>query len=74
VGSSYLGGAGTDYGYGIAVDAAGNAYVTGITGGATSGSFPIGATIGPNGTGAGILLAKLGPGPTQRSYLPLLRR
>lgn len=29
--SSYLGGSGTDQGYGIAVDAAGNAYVTGET-------------------------------------------
>jgi hypothetical protein len=74
VGSTYLGSTGTDYGYGIAVDAAGSAYVTGITGGVTSASFPIGATIGPNGTGSGILLAKLGPGPTSRTYLPLLRR
>jgi len=29
--STYLGGNGSDWGYGIAVDAAGNAYVTGIT-------------------------------------------
>lgn len=35
--SSYLGGSGNEYGYGIAVDAAGNAYITGLTG---SNNFP----------------------------------
>ncbi len=29
--STYLGGGGTDYGYGISVDASGSAYVTGVT-------------------------------------------
>lgn len=36
--SSYLGGTGSDYGYGIAVDSAGSAYITGVT---LSGDFPI---------------------------------
>ncbi|MBN2492702.1 MAG: SBBP repeat-containing protein [Planctomycetes bacterium] len=41
----YLGGTGTEYGYGIAVDAAGNAYLTGRTT-STEQTFPV--TVGPD--------------------------
>jgi hypothetical protein len=58
--STYLGGGGTDYGTGIAVDVAGNAYITGET---TSTDFP---TAGPpfqptSGGGHDAFVAKLSP-------------
>lgn len=59
--STYLGGVASDYGYGIGVDAASNAYVAGTTSGVSVDSFPIYTTLGPNGTGTGILVAKLDP-------------
>jgi hypothetical protein len=58
---TYAGGTGTDFAYGIAVDGDDNAYVTGVTSGITAEGFPIGTVIGPNGTGKGVLVLKLGP-------------
>jgi hypothetical protein len=43
--STYLGGAGSDEGHGIAVDAAGDAYVTGVTGSSPFTGVPAGATL-----------------------------
>ncbi len=45
--AGYIGGSGSDVGYGIAVDSAGNAYVTGYTA-STEASFPV--TVGPDQT------------------------
>ncbi|MEK7755423.1 MAG: SBBP repeat-containing protein, partial [Acidobacteriota bacterium] len=43
--AGYIGGSSSDFGYGIAVDAAGNAYVTGFTM-SSEGTFPV--TVGPD--------------------------
>ena len=43
--AGYIGGTGFDRGFGIAVDGAGNAYVTGFTD-STEASFPV--TVGPD--------------------------
>ena len=48
--STYLGGSNTDFGFGIAVDAAGNAYVTGET---ESGNFPTANSLQPAFGGTG---------------------
>jgi hypothetical protein len=62
--SSYLGGSGEDQGYGIAVDTAGNAYVTGWT---TSSNFPtvnaLQATCASCGDLADAFVAKISASP-----------
>jgi hypothetical protein len=79
--SSYLGGSGTDYAYGIAVDAAGSAYVTGYT---NSPNFPAGNSAagalngGTCGSGLDtyscydVFVAKLNPAGTTLAYVTYL--
>ncbi len=58
--AGYIGGSGNDWGYGIAVDSAGNAYVTGYTT-STEATFPV--TVGPDLTqngGDDAFVAKIG--------------
>ncbi|MBV8857913.1 MAG: VCBS repeat-containing protein [Acidobacteria bacterium] len=65
--ATYLGGNGDDFGSAVAVDAAGNAYVGGLTG---SGSFPTTAGAFQTGKEAGsdAFLAKLNPAGTGLVY------
>lgn len=65
--STYLGaGSETDYASGIAVDAAGSAYITGTTTGAT---FPTSTTAYQKGvTGGGAFVSKLGPAGNTLAY------
>ncbi len=66
--ASYLGGDGDDAGHGIAVDASGNAYVTGWTT-STQATFPV--VLGPDLTFNGAIdafVAKLNPAGTALSY------
>ena len=66
--AGYIGGTGLDAGQGIAVDKAGNAYVTGETGSAEA-SFPV--TVGPDLTFNGLsdaFVAKVNPGGTALVY------
>ena len=60
--STYLGGSFWDYGYGIAVDAAGSAYVTGLT---ASPNFP---TQSPYQTFGGVFVTKLTPAGSALVY------
>lgn len=74
--STYMGGGGDDEGYGIAVDASGNTYVTGYTG---SGAFPIVSPLRPRSGGWEAFVAKISPLPappnlTHRLFLPFVTR
>jgi len=66
----YIGGGGWDYGYGIAVDGAGNAYVVGTTGSTEAGGFPV--TVGPdlthNGGDNDVFVAKVNAAGTGLVY------
>jgi hypothetical protein len=64
----YIGGSGSDYGFGIAVDGGGNAYVTGYTE-STEATFPV--TVGPDliyNTGWDAFVAKVNPSGTALLY------
>src|SRR5262249_46167126 len=65
--ATYLGGAGQDFGHAIAVDAAGNAYVTGLT---NSPNFPVspGAYTTPGAANNNVFVAKLNPEGTAFLY------
>jgi hypothetical protein len=67
--AGYIGGAGDDFGLGIAVDSAGSAYVTGFTT-STEASFPV--TVGPdltfNGGGQDAFVAKVNAAGTALIY------
>jgi hypothetical protein len=64
--STYLGGSGEDVGFGIAVDSAGNAYVTGYT---TSTNFPTASAIqGTNGGGADGFVTKINAAGSALDY------
>jgi len=67
--STYLGGADYDYGRGIAVDSAGNAYVTGF---AHSTDYPTTAGAFQSGLGGGIFVTKLNPTGTAIIYSTFL--
>ena len=73
--AGYIGGSGSDAGIGIAVDGAGNAYVSGTTP-STEASFPV--TVGPdltfNGGNVDAFVAKVNPGGTALGLCRLHRR
>ena len=67
--AGYIGGSSNDFGFGIAVDSTGNAYVTGFTT-STETTFPV--TVGPdltfNGAGRDAFVAKVNPMGTALDY------
>lgn len=69
--SSYLGGGGADFGQGIAVDAAGNAYVTGSTS-STDLTASSGAVQATNTGGSDAFIAKVNSGGAALGYLTYL--
>ncbi len=71
--STYLGGTVSDIAYGIAISGS-DAFVTGYTGGIVKETVPIFITIGDNGTGEGILVAKIRRQPVDRVFLPAILR
>jgi hypothetical protein len=66
--SSYFGGGGTDYGYGIALDSAGNAYVGGQTG---SSNFPTTAGAYQTAPGSGFALKIDPPAEVSEVSVPI---
>jgi Tol biopolymer transport system component len=75
----YIGGIRDDYGYGVAVDSGGNAYVAGHTESSDSDGFPV--TVGPDLTHNGsrdVFVAKISALPETpaglRIYLPIIMR
>ncbi len=67
--AGYIGGSGGDFGFGIAVDAAGNAYVTGYTNSSEAMGFPVsgGPGLTHNG-GRDAFIAKVNPAGTALLY------
>src|SRR5207253_9579485 len=64
--STYLGGSGSDLGYGIAVDSAANAYVTGFT---QSTNFPTAIPLqAANGGGEDVFITKINPAGSALVY------
>lgn len=73
--STFFGSPLNDYSYDIAVDSAGDAYITGVGDGVVVKDFPIYTEIGPHDTGSGVLVAKFGPPPPLYPlFLPLISK
>jgi hypothetical protein len=70
--STYLGGNSTDYGYGIAVDSAGDAYVTGYSDSGTFTGAPAGGAQTANNGNGDAFVAKLNPSGSALLYFTFL--